>query len=63
MNLCGGISGVSDHELILRVPDEEFNMKKKSRPHQQTAAGNRIAHHVVVVQCLRVNLHFLNQQK
>jgi len=42
MNLCGGFTGVLDNELIIPIPDEEFNVssrkKKSSSLHNRTAA-------------------------
>jgi len=31
MNLCGGITGISDHELTLQIPDEEFNSNPRKK--------------------------------
>jgi len=41
MNLCGGIIGVSEHELVLRIPDDEFNVTSKRKKSLSSSAPSR----------------------
>jgi hypothetical protein len=39
MNLCGGITGISEHELILQIPDEEYNVIPISRKQKSSSSS------------------------
>jgi len=43
MNLCGGISGVTEHEMAFRFPDEEFSVssRKKKSSSSSSLPGRR----------------------
>ena len=36
MNLCGGIDGVSEQELVLEIPDDEFNVTSRRKKSSST---------------------------
>jgi len=41
MNLCGGIAGVTDHELVFRFPDEEFSVSSRKKKSSSSSTSSR----------------------
>jgi hypothetical protein len=41
MNLCGGITGISEHELILQVPDEQYNATPRKQKSSSSTSKRR----------------------
>jgi hypothetical protein len=42
MNLCGGITGIiSEHELILQIPDEEYNATPRKQKSSSSTSKRR----------------------
>lgn len=41
MNLCGGIAGVTDHELVFRLPDEEFSVSSRKKKSSSSSTSSR----------------------